>query len=435
MSSPATTGRSRGRTVSICDRGQTQALALHDAREEAAQLERLGFDDELAALGARQDQEVLDEAMEPLGFLGDVVDQPGLLLGRGDPTRLGQDLGQAEDRGDRGPELVRDDVQERLAEGTGPALVEQELVALGLEAAGLGDVLAGADHPDGLSGRVAEDPAHAVGPVDRAVRPEEPELEVERRPTGQRRVDRGLELGAIVGVDGLDVASVGRGAGGRLEPVLQEDRLGPEQGPGADVPLPEARPGRRQDELESLVASLQVRRHRADLVEGHGQSVARCAERGDERRDDGAAGEVQEEPGDVDLGQLEPGPVQPDEDRRVRDPGHDRRGQPAGQPADPCRDGDGTGQDDEARLATEGGVQRGLHEDRHRARDEADPDPGPRADGQASELGEIVARPAQRGTERPGGLASLSGGCRQRRSSVRPWPVASWIPHRSLTRA
>ena len=78
MSSPATTGRWRGELGLDLQARQPLALALDDAGEQPAQLERLGFDDELAALGAGQDQEVLDEAMQALGFLRDVVDEPGL---------------------------------------------------------------------------------------------------------------------------------------------------------------------------------------------------------------------------------------------------------------------------------------------------------------------------------------------------------------------
>ena len=206
---------------------------------------------------------------------------------------------------------------------------------------------------------VAEDAADAVGPVDGAIRPEEAELEVERRPAGERRIDRrsGTRRDRR---DGSSRCSARRSASRRWARARaagrspRTRRRSPVRTSHSQKPVP----GRRQHELEALVASLEVRRHRADLVDGDRETVARRAERGDERRDDGAAGEVQDEPGHVDLRQLERGAVQPDEDRRVRDPGHDRRGEPAGQTADPGGDGDGAGQDDEASLAAKRRIQR-----------------------------------------------------------------------------
>ena len=180
------------------------------------------------------------------------------------------------------------------------------------------------------------------------------------------------------------------------------------QNPVPDAASTSSRRSSRRSRSDAIVA---------DLVHGHRQPIAGRAERGHQRRDDGAAREVQDDPGDVDRRQLEPGPVGPHEDRRIRDPGDDRRGQPAGQPADPGRDRDGAGQDDEAGLAAERGIQRCFHDDRQHARDDADQDAGPRPDGHAPEPGQVLARAAQGGPKRPRGVASLTVRCRQRRSS------------------
>ena len=58
-------------------------------------LERLGVDDQPAAFRAAQDQQVLDEAVEPLGFGADVFEQGRARGGIVGAAGTGQDLGEA----------------------------------------------------------------------------------------------------------------------------------------------------------------------------------------------------------------------------------------------------------------------------------------------------------------------------------------------------
>ena len=77
-----------------------------------------------------QDQQVLDEPMEPLGLGANVFEQGRARGGIVGAARTGQDLGQAQDGRDRRAQLVADDVDERLAELPGPALLGEQLIAL-----------------------------------------------------------------------------------------------------------------------------------------------------------------------------------------------------------------------------------------------------------------------------------------------------------------
>ncbi len=71
------------------------------------------------ALHAGQDEQVLDKPLEPLQFARDVDEQ--FVAGGGVEliAATQQDLGPAEDRGDRGAQLVRQDTDEAVAQGVG----------------------------------------------------------------------------------------------------------------------------------------------------------------------------------------------------------------------------------------------------------------------------------------------------------------------------
>jgi hypothetical protein len=74
-----------------------------DALEQAARLEWLGIDHEAASFGPAEDEQVLDQAVEPLGLRAYVLQQcgaRGIVVGS---AGSGEDLGQAEDRRDRRP--------------------------------------------------------------------------------------------------------------------------------------------------------------------------------------------------------------------------------------------------------------------------------------------------------------------------------------------
>ena len=91
-------------------------LALDDRRQDPLEEDRLAADQLLAALDAGKDQQVLDQAVESLGLGRDVGDE----LARDRRIELlaapEQDLAAAVDRGDRRPQLVRQDADEGVAQ-------------------------------------------------------------------------------------------------------------------------------------------------------------------------------------------------------------------------------------------------------------------------------------------------------------------------------
>ena len=96
VSSPATIGRSARQLGLDVDAREPCGLLVDDPREQAAGLERLGLDRDVAALRAGQHEQVLDEPVQPLGLGRDVVDQLGLLLGAwsGGPAGPGSGSGR-----------------------------------------------------------------------------------------------------------------------------------------------------------------------------------------------------------------------------------------------------------------------------------------------------------------------------------------------------
>ena len=179
--------------------------------------------------------------MEPLGLRAHVLEQ-GVARGRiVGPARPGQDLGQSEDRRDRRAQFMADDIDERLAELPGATLLGEESIALFLETMAFGDVLPGAQHRDGPTGVVDQQPAGAVRPVDRPVGPDDAEVKAERRAALRRGLDRRPERLAIVGMDDVEIGRERRRRRSGLEPVLAEDRVGPGQFAGGRRPTPRSR--------------------------------------------------------------------------------------------------------------------------------------------------------------------------------------------------
>ena len=76
-------------------------LAIDDDRQDALEEDRLAADEVLAALDPREDEQVLDEPVEPLGLGGDVAHEIAGQL-RIEPLAAPEEhLAAAIDRGDR----------------------------------------------------------------------------------------------------------------------------------------------------------------------------------------------------------------------------------------------------------------------------------------------------------------------------------------------
>ena len=142
-----------------------------------------------------------------------------------------------------------------------------------LERATLGDVLAGADHPDGLPVLVVEGPAGAVGPVDRPIGPDDAELEVVRLMRLEGAADPGEEALAVVGMDHRQVLVEVLGRDPRRQAVLDADLVRPDERAAGDLPLPEAGPRGRKDELEPVVEVPDERGEPFGLGPGGGQGA------------------------------------------------------------------------------------------------------------------------------------------------------------------
>ena len=99
------------------------ALRLGDAPHEAGEVEGLRLHADPTALGPRQDEEVLDEAGQPVGLLLDVDDRLVASLGIEGRPAPPEHLGEPEDRRHGRPQLVADDPDEGVAQGVGPALL------------------------------------------------------------------------------------------------------------------------------------------------------------------------------------------------------------------------------------------------------------------------------------------------------------------------
>ena len=168
-------GQARGRCV-----GSSDGLVGDDPLEQPARLERLGLDDEAAALDPAEDEQVLDEPMQPLR------------LRRGRPraapsARSGSSARPGRDRIWVRPRIVVIGVRSSWlmtsmnASRNSPARRSsaEQPVALLLDPAALGDVLAGPEHPRRAcpSSSRKTRPAPCVQWTD-AVRPDDPELEV-----------------------------------------------------------------------------------------------------------------------------------------------------------------------------------------------------------------------------------------------------------------
>ena len=188
---------------------------------------------------------------------------PACSSGVVDPSRPGQDLGQPEDRRDRGPQLVRDDVDERLAECAGPALVVEQLVALGLEAATLGDVRPGADHADRARRRRRGRRGRRRGSSG-----SEPSGQRSRNsrlndgPAASAAVDRRPERRAVVGVDRRRRSArswVARPSGSRpcCEKIASDQVSAPVRTSHSQNPVPDAaRTSSRRSSRRSMSAAM-----------------------------------------------------------------------------------------------------------------------------------------------------------------------------------
>ena len=190
---------------------------------------------------AAQHQQVLHEVVETLGLGADVLEHRGSLDRVVEAARSSQDLGQAQDRRDRRPQLVADDVNEGLTKLAGAPFLGDQFIALILQTAPFGDVLARPDHAQRPAVGVPEDTPRAVRPVDGPVGPEQPEVQAEAVRLVQRGGDRLLERLAVVRVDHREIGREVGGMVGRLQAVLPEDGLGPGELARSRRPTPRTR--------------------------------------------------------------------------------------------------------------------------------------------------------------------------------------------------
>ncbi len=142
-----------------------------------------------------------------------------------------------------------------------------------LERAPLGDVLAGADHPDGLPVRVVEGPAGAVDPMDRPIGPDDAELAVVRLTSLEGTADAGQQSIAVVRMDHRQVLVEVLGRDPRRQAVLDADLVRPDERAAGDLPLPEAGPRGRKDEFEPVVEVPDERGEPFGLGAGGGQGT------------------------------------------------------------------------------------------------------------------------------------------------------------------
>jgi hypothetical protein len=101
---------------------------------------------------------------------------------------------EADDRGQRRAQLVRDGREDGVAQCVDPL--------------SLGDVLGGADHPDGSAALVRDHAAAARDPAHASVGERDPVLEGERRGVRERTCDRFLDQRAVAGVDRSEIRLV-----------------------------------------------------------------------------------------------------------------------------------------------------------------------------------------------------------------------------------
>ena len=271
------------------DGRQLGRLVRDDPLDQPPRLEWLGLDHEPAAFRAAQDEQVLDQAVESLRF-GSRRPRAGARVRRGSSARPGRARIWVSPRivviGVRSSWLMTSMNASRNSPARRSSI--EQLIALVLDETTLGDVLARADHRDRPARFVAEHAAGAMGPMDRSVRPDDPEIEREWRRSPSRAAwmplrNRSRSSGWIRSRYASNCRRLGRG----LQAVLAEDRLRPRQRAVLDVPLPEAGARCCQHDLEPGVASLDLLGERCDLVQRIDQPVARGAPRGHEHHGPG----------------------------------------------------------------------------------------------------------------------------------------------------
>ena len=102
--------------------GRVGCLTVHRAAHEMADDDRLQRDDELAALGPAENEQVLGELTEPVRFVRDVGESLGDDRQRQRVEPLAQDAAHAEDRRDGRSKLVADHADERVPKLVVPLL-------------------------------------------------------------------------------------------------------------------------------------------------------------------------------------------------------------------------------------------------------------------------------------------------------------------------
>ncbi len=148
-------------------------------------------------------------------------------------------------------------------------------------------------------------------------------------------------------------------------------------------------PGCRQHDLEARVAGFDLVGEGRDLVQRIGKAVACSPPRRDQHDRAARDDEIQDLADLLDAGALDRAVDRVDEDHRVEDDDHDRRGDPADEAAEPGGEDGRRHEQDVAGLATDGLVEAGLERDRAPADEQAREHRLPDAEPNVARAGEL----------------------------------------------
>ena len=208
--------------------------------------------DEVAALDPAEDQQVVDQPVEPVRLERDVLHE--LRIARLEGGRAAEQPRPGDDRRHGRPELVRHDAEERLGQATRLALLLEQALPLGLRGALRGHVAVDRHEPCGAARLVRERPAtpsiRSVAPSARWTR-----NSTVNGAAGRRRAADPLAHDAAVLL--VDVLEVGVERPERLvvrDPVQPAELGGHLEPARLDVHLPGAGPRDTEGQAEAAVA-------------------------------------------------------------------------------------------------------------------------------------------------------------------------------------
>ena len=218
-----------------------------------AEVDGLVSDIEAAALDAGEHEEILDQAVEAVRLAHDVLQEVVAGLRIHLAPAPGQHARAPEDRGDRRPELVRHDPDERVAQSRGVPLQFQVPVSLLLGEPAVRDVARGTHQPGRPPTGRRDQPADAVKPPDRSVGAADPELLVVGGAVAEACRHRRLDPWPVARIQHRQPGDEVRLRSLR-EAVELEHLRRPFQAVCCRVPLPRPCSGSVQGEPQPLVA-------------------------------------------------------------------------------------------------------------------------------------------------------------------------------------